>query len=418
MTSGYIAVIPAYQPDRRMLGVIADLGKAGMDVVLVDDGSGREYEALFAQACERLPGRSGGCVTLLTHEENRGKGEAIKTGLEHIRSSCGGNSTVIVTVDADGQHMTGDVIRAAGAAVSSPGTLVLGSRGFDSNVPVRSRIGNSVTRGVFRLVTGTFVHDTQTGLRAFTAGMIPQLLDIEGSRYEYEINMLMEMTRSGTPVIEVPAQTIYMDGNSSSHFDTLKDSFRIYREIGRYFATHTLRKLLGFSVSSFVSFLIDYALYALLILCGAGIIAANISARLVSATANYTINRRLVFRSKASVPQSAARYFVLAAIILAGNTIVLSTLCSAGIDRMAAKIITEITFFLISWIVQRYVIFYTEEENAATGDIRRGRETEADLSTGNGRFTFEYRAVRPGRLRDMYCKCSGPIDIQLNETAD
>ena len=85
---------------------------------------------------------------------------------------------------------------------------------------------------------------------------------------------------------------------------------------------------------------------------------------------------------------------------------------------MAAKIITEITFFLISWIVQRYVIFYTEEENAATGDIRRGRETEADLSTGNGRFTFEYRAVRPGRLRDMYCKCSRPIDIQLNETAD
>ena len=64
------------------------------------------------------------------------------------------------------------------------------------------------------------------------------------------------------------------------------------------------------------------------------------------------------------------------------------------------------------------MIFYTEEENAAAGDIRRDRETEADLSTGNGRFTFEYRAVRPGRLRDMYSKCSRPIDIQLNETAD
>ena len=418
MTSGYIAVIPAYQPDRRMLGVIADLGKAGMDVVLIDDGSGPEYEALFAQACERLPGRSGGCVKLLTHEENRGKGEAIKTGLEHIRSSCCGNSTVIVTVDADGQHMTGDVIRAAGTAASSPGTLVLGSRGFDSNVPVRSRIGNSVTRGVFRLVTGTFVHDTQTGLRAFTAGMIPQLLDIEGSRYEYEINMLIELSGNGTSIIEVPAETVYIDGNSSSHFDTLKDSYRIYREIGRYFASHTLKQLLDFSASSFVSFLIDYAFYALLLLCGAGIIAANISARLVSATANYTINRSLVFRSKASVPQSAAGYFVLAAIILAGNTIVLSTLCSAGIDRMAAKIITEITFFLISWIVQRYVIFYKEEENAETGDIRRDRETEPDLSAGNRRFTFEYRAVRPGRLRDMYCKCSRPIDIQLNETAD
>ena len=68
MASRYIALIPAYEPDRKMLGVIADLGKTGFDVVVVDDGSGPEYAELFEQAAERIPGKSGRGVTLLIHD--------------------------------------------------------------------------------------------------------------------------------------------------------------------------------------------------------------------------------------------------------------------------------------------------------------------------------------------------------------
>lgn len=419
MTTAYIALIPAYEPDRKLLGVIAGLGKAGMDIVLVDDGSGTEYSELFEQACERLPGRSGGSVTLLIHEENQGKGAAIKTGLRHISSITAGDpsDTVIVTVDADGQHLTGDVIKTARAAASRPGTLVLGSRNFAGDVPARSRFGNSVTRGVFRLASDRKIYDTQTGLRAFTADMIPMMLSISGNRYEYEINVLLELAHNASAITEVPAETVYLDGNSSSHFNTLKDSYRIYREIGRYFASHTLKQMIGFSASSFVSFLIDYALYALILFCGAGIITANIGARVISAAANYTINRRMVFRSKTSVTQSAAKYFFLAVMILAGNTIVLSTLCGAGMGKMTAKIITEITFFLISWIVQRYVIFYRDEMNTEAAEEAAIR-TQAEPAAGSRRFTMEYRAVRPKRLREMYCRSSLQMSAGLREAAD
>lgn len=356
MASRYIALIPAYEPDRKMLGVIADLGKTGFDVVVVDDGSGPEYAELFEQAAERLPGKSGRGVTLLIHDVNRGKGAALKTGLDFINNFMviRGEETqnVIVAVDADGQHLAVDALRAAHTAQGNPGTLVLGSRILNkkatasSGAPLRSRFGNAVTRQVFRLATGVPVYDTQTGLRAFTADLIPSLLAVSGDRYEYELNVLMDFAGRGIPIREIEIETVYLEGNKSSHFDTVRDSYRIYKEIAKYAATGgsslhggttpaqihaeertdgaemsskngrnadgikiTAKQAAKFSASSFASFLIDYAMYALLLMIGPGLVFANIGARLISSAANYTINRKLVFRSGKKVATSAVQYF-------------------------------------------------------------------------------------------------------------
>ena len=415
MASRYIALIPAYEPDRKMLGVIADLGKTGFDVVVVDDGSGPEYAELFEQAAERIPGKSGRGVTLLIHDVNRGKGAALKTGLDFINNFMviRGEETqnVIVAVDADGQHLAVDALRAAHTAQGNPGTLVLGSRILNQtqSVPLRSRFGNAVTRKVFRLATGVPVYDTQTGLRAFTADLIPSLLAVSGDRYEYELNVLMDFAGRGIPIREIEIETVYLEGNKSSHFDTVRDSYRIYKEIAKYAATgggrnadgikSTAKQAAKFSASSFASFLIDYAMYALLLMIGPGLVFANIGARLISSVANYTINRKLVFRSGKKVATSAVQYFALAAFILAGNTFVLHTMvASLGINSMAAKVLTEVLFFMISWTVQRYVVFYdgnetegSEADRSESGMSRSGR-------TG-GRFKIGYTAVRPKKLK-------------------
>ena len=103
-----------------------------------------------------------------------------------------------------------------------------------------------------------------------------------------------------------------------------------------------------------------------------GLVISNIGARLVSGTANYTMNRKLVFKSRTGFAKSAAQYIALAALILAGNTLVLSLLAGTfGINSMIAKLITEILFFVISWTVQKYVIFFSNEsagETALTGE--------------------------------------------------
>lgn len=415
MASRYIALIPAYEPDRKMLGVIADLGKHGFDIVVVDDGSGTDYAELFEQSAERLPGKSGKGVTVLIHDSNKGKGAALRTGLDFIGNFMvmrgEEKETVVVTVDADGQHLAKDAMKAACRAGKRPGTLVLGSRNMGKkneasvvsqrtagsenqmpaeSIPLRSKFGNSVTRKVFAFASGTEIYDTQTGLRAFTADIIPQLLSIRGDRYEYEINMLLELAGSGTPIEEVPIETVYLDGNSSSHFSTVKDSYRIYREIFRYLTDGSkIFQAVKFSAASFLSFLIDYAVYALLLLVGPGLVFANIGARLVSSAVNFTLNRNVVFKSDKSMLRSAAGYFALAAFILAGNTFVLQTLTGTlGIGALAAKIMTEVLFFMISWTVQKYVVFYSSPEE------------EPEPAVIPDRFLVEYAAVRPRKLKD------------------
>ena len=382
MRNRYIALIPAYEPDEKIIGLADELIEKGFDIVIVDDGSGPDYEELFGTLSQK--------ATVLTHAYNRGKGAALKTGLSFINKymaytesvltpegdeTVSGRDTVIVTVDADGQHLPDDVLRVAEIAAIRRDALVLGSRALGSDIPARSRFGNTVTRHVYSAATGVHIHDTQTGLRAFHRSLIPRLLEIRGERYEYEINVLMELAAEGVPIIEERIETVYEDNNRGSHFRTVRDSFRVYKEI------------LKFSASSLASFAIDYGMYALLLaVTGAagianGLIISNIGARLVSGTANYTMNRRLVFKSRTGFAKSAAQYFALAAFILAGNTIVLSTLSGTlGINSLIAKLITEVLFFAISYTVQRYVIFNAAESSGEAAEtwIRRSfNDTEA-----------------------------------------
>ena len=338
-----IALIPAYEPEAILPGLLQNVRNAGLTAIVVDDGSGDAFFDILKQAAE--------FAVVLTHPENYGKGRAIKTGLQYIEKHFGDDYTV-VTMDADGQHQVSDAIRICEVAERQPDTLILGSRELRGNVPPRSRFGNTVTRNVYSLSMGLRLHDTQTGLRAFSATLLLSLLDVEGERYEYEMNVLLDFAREKIPIKEVSISTIYINNNAGSHFDTLKDSYRIYKEIFK------------FSASSLVGFLVDYSFYGLLLVLTGGLgtsvslTVSNIIARVISASVNYTINRKLVFKSDKSVWKSAAQYFALAAVILAGNTLVLNTLVEQlGINRYGAKLLTELLFFALSWLVQRFFIF-------------------------------------------------------------
>lgn len=343
MSKNRIALIPAYQPDICLAGLVQKMRGAGIQIVVVDDGSSPDKEELF-QLVEEY-------ATVLHHDRNYGKGRALKTGLEYIQDHFL-SDYIVVTVDADGQHKPDDVNKVCDAAEENIGAIILGSRKMKGNVPVRSRFGNTVTRFVYWLFTKKGVYDTQTGLRAFSGDMIPELLNIEGERYEYEMNVLLTCSGHQIPIKEVEIETIYMNENQSSHFDTLRDSYRIYKEI------------LKFSASSFASFLLDYGMYSLLALMttysaeGRNVALSNVGARMISSVFNYTVNREMVFQSEESRMQSAIQYFLLAAGILAGNTLVLELLVNGiGIDPYAGKLFVECLFFFVSWFIQSHFIF-------------------------------------------------------------
>ena len=332
-----IALIPAYEPDEKLTATIAALRKMGYEIIVVNDGSGASYDRIFHLS--EIDGAS-----VITHNTNRGKGAAIKTGLFYIKLHYDSPYTV-VTVDADGQHRPDDVESVVQESKAYPDSLILGCRHFTGAVPLRSRLGNTITRFVYRLASGKSIYDTQTGLRAFSDSILPLLLDIPGDRYEYEMNTLMLFAKRGLPLREVAIETVYYPGNTSSHFDPLIDSARIYKEI------------LKFSGVSFLSFLLDYMLYFIIISLSGSILLANLMARLVSAGFNYTINKKLVFKSDAKLSTSLTQYAALAIFIFTCNTLILSYLAKAGISVYIAKLMTEIIMFFVSYFIQHRFIF-------------------------------------------------------------
>ena len=342
------ALIPAYQPDEKLVTLLEELSaNTEYSLFVVDDGSKAECAPIFEEA-KRF-------ATVLVHEVNRGKGAALKTGITHIMNytSCEG----IVTLDSDGQHTLKDTKRTVAALEKHPNALIVGGRLFSGKVPLRSKFGNTVTRGVFKLSTGVSVHDTQTGLRAFSRDYMPMMSSLSGERYEYEMNVLLECTDKSIPIVEIPIQTIYIEENKSSHFNPLKDSWKIYKLIIKFGAP----TLLMFILSSFLSFVIDFALYALftnLFKSAHNVWMANILARAISATVNYWLNKLIVFKKKGKTAQTFLAYCLLAMGILVGNTLLLQVLVScAGMDPYGAKLLVEFIMFFISWFVQRFLIF-------------------------------------------------------------
>ena len=223
-----VAVIPAFRPTSTLCHVVDQLRGRGFGVVVVDDGSGPRFAEIFDRVETMAP--------LLRHHTNQGKGAGLRTGLEWVRGHCP-LETMVVTVDADGQHLPDDVVGVCALGLTSidPGSqgLVLGVRFDGPDTPRRSRFGHDVARMAFKAATGRYLVDTQTGLRAFRASMVPELLRIPGDRFEYEMNQLVILAKQGVPIHQVRITTVY-EPDAGSHYRGLIDSFRLTRDFLRY----------------------------------------------------------------------------------------------------------------------------------------------------------------------------------------
>ena len=220
-------VIPSYEPDERLTCLVNDLLNNGLGpIYIVNDGSGSEYDSIFESITEPVKA-SGGAV--LQHEVNRGKGRALKTAFEYILNNDK-DVEFVVTADSDGQHTCECIQRVIDASLKNRKCMVLGVRTFDQeDVPWKSRVGNNLTVKVFEYITGVHITDTQTGLRAVPREYLPDLLNVKGERFEYETNMLLKMKRRGIGFVEQPIETVYEDENLGSHYNAVKDSWRIFR---------------------------------------------------------------------------------------------------------------------------------------------------------------------------------------------
>ena len=217
-------VLPSLDPDEKFDRVVQGLAERGFrHLVIVDDGSAPEKQTHFEKAAA-LPG-----CTVLHHERNMGKGCALKNAFAYVLRELPELDGVI-TIDGDGQHLLEDIVACGERMLAEGDKVVLGCRNFDQEgVPARSVTGNKITSHMFRLFYGIRLSDTQTGLRAIPRTYLESFSRIHGERFEYEMNMLLKMKHRGIPFLEQPIATVYDPEDYSSHYNAVKDSWRIFK---------------------------------------------------------------------------------------------------------------------------------------------------------------------------------------------
>jgi len=214
------AVIPAYHEEKHIVDVVWRTRQKLDDVLVVDDGSGDK-------TADRA--RAAGAQVII-HEQNRGKGETIKTGLRHWLER---NVDFVVILDADGQHRPEEIDRFVEAALSAEEPeLIVGNRMKDlSSMPRLRQFVNRWMSQRISAVCGQEIPDTQCGFRMLHKHLIPELLG-GAARFDYESEMLIIACRKGFRIDSVPISTVYSDEVSSIH--PVRDTIRFFKLMRQY----------------------------------------------------------------------------------------------------------------------------------------------------------------------------------------
>jgi len=341
-----IIIIPAYQPGHQLINLIGELvSDPEQKIIVIDDGSTSETQKVFDIISTNFSN-----VEILRHAINLGKGQALKTGFNHFLVHYAKEFPGVITADADGQHVKDDILRVSEALQTTPQALCLGSRILDGQVPFRRLFGNKLTIQIFKLLTGVPLKDTQTGLRGIPTSFLSELLHSTETGYDFELDMLIRAAKKGYSFYEIPIQTIYMAENQGTHFNYLRDSFKIYFVF------------LRFSMLSLATAAIDYLVFVLAFKYFHNLLLGIVLARLMAGTFQFTVGKFWVFKSSNKLINEAIKYVVLViGLMLLSYGLITPMVIYLKLSPYIAKAIAEGSIFLLSFSAQNLFVYSTPE---------------------------------------------------------
>jgi glycosyltransferase involved in cell wall biosynthesis len=192
-----IALIPAYNEEKNIEEVIKKTRQFIKTILVVNDGSTDKTKEI-TQKLE---------ANIISHEKNKGKGEALKTGLDYIKKNLQ-KIKYIVVIDADMQYEPEESKKILQPLISGKADFVMGHRNW-KHVPFRHKIGNFVWKMIFNLLFGTKLKDVSCGIIGFTKETIDKINDISGG-YIIESSILAQCVTNNLKIKQVPVNVKYI----------------------------------------------------------------------------------------------------------------------------------------------------------------------------------------------------------------
>ena len=210
-------LIPTYNNDHALEGVISGVLKYCSMVIIVNDGSTDRTESIIAKFPE---------VHNIRIKENAGKGWALREGFRYAIQK---GYRYAVTIDSDGQHFPEDLPLFLDIIEQHPDSMIVGARNMNKEeVPGTSSFGHKFSIFWFRVETGKNIPDVQTGYRLYPLDKLKELGRLHTVKYEFEVEILVRLAWRGVKVLSVPVQVYYAPKESRvSHFRKFRDFTRV-----------------------------------------------------------------------------------------------------------------------------------------------------------------------------------------------
>jgi len=344
-----VVLLPVYKPDEELIALCRTL--SGIRAVIIDSGSGREYEDILNRASEY--------GEVLRLEKKGDRGESLKRGLSYILEKSSYDDVQIIVTGSLG--VSGEDLLRVAEKTAECGGLVHGVRKGD--VSGGSKLGRGLTDLVFRIGAGKGISDTLSGVRGFTRALAEEYVSLSGNRFEFEMIMLFDAVEEKTVITEV--ETAEGKKDDGFRFHPLLDMIRVYWTV--FMESRTLKYIF----SSGVAFIIDLTIFGLLsmffgwlfsewipVLKEWAYLPATVSSWIVSSLTNFFMNRNFVFRSNVPLKIALPEYYGLAAVVFGMKTLLLTLMIKVlRIPDMISKIVAEILFFISNYFIQKKFIF-------------------------------------------------------------
>lgn len=209
-------IVPTYNNEKTVGRVVEEVLKYSSDVVVVNDGATDSTTEILKGFGDR--------IYSISYSPNRGKGYALRMGFQKAFEL---GYEYAITIDSDGQHFANDIPKFLETHKTHPDAVIMGARNLDAEgMPAKNGFANRFSNFWFRLQTGIFMPDTQTGFRLYPLKKIENI-NFFTTRFEFEIEVIVKLAWRDVPFVSVPIQVKYDPNERVSHFRPGPDFTRI-----------------------------------------------------------------------------------------------------------------------------------------------------------------------------------------------
>ncbi len=310
-----LSIFPIYETDNKLIPLLQKLTTNGFKVVAIDDGNGDKESNLFKQVEEY--------ARVLYHKNNIGKGASIKEALKGIKERYNRN-TVVITLDWKSEITIPELHQLSNEAYANKKTLVIGKK-EDS-------------------LKSTFM---KTDVRAFNYELIDFLISVGGNRFEYEMNVLRQCTKTGIYIKDI---AIGPTGTNENQINYKEAANKIVNKASD--SIENAYEKLDKANIPVKNYFIDYGIFFCLNLLSDHLLISNIFARITSAILEFNDERA----NYQEIEKEAKEYLGTMIVLLIIDTFLLSLFVNRfHINCYIAKIFTEILFALFYYGIKEYI---------------------------------------------------------------